>query len=308
MYHFIVNPGSKTGKGIKIWQTIEKYLITYNIAYSYYFTNPKVSITEIINKISKKSEQNKKIVILGGDGTLNETVNSLTDEELENTYIGYIPTGSSNDFARSLKISMDPIVALKQILSSDNYLALDIGKLKISDNKEVKFVVSSGSGFDANTVKLANMSKIKTTLNFFGLGKFAYILKAISSLFRSPFSNGIITVDGNDVRAYDKMFFVISMIQSYEGGGVKFSPDADPTDGQLSICIAHGLSKFKIIVALLHVLAGKHRGLKGIELFNCKSMDVKLDKTWDLHTDGEYPGSYNSFSVTCLPGKLKLLI
>lgn len=308
MYHFIVNPSSKTGKGIKIWQAIEKYLIAYNIAYSYYFTNPKVSINKIISKIYKKPEQNKKVVILGGDGTINETVNSLTDEELENTYIGYIPTGSSNDFARSLKIPNDPILALKQILSSENYLELDIGKLKTSDNKEVKFVVSSGSGFDANIVKLANMSKIKTILNFFGLGKFAYILKAISSLFRSPFSNGIITIDGNDVKTYDKMFFVISMIQSYEGGGVKFSPDADPTDGQLSVCIAHGLSKFKIVVALIHVLAGKHGKLKGIELFNCKTMDVKLDKVWDLHIDGEYPGFYNSFSVTCLPSKLKLLV
>lgn len=308
MYHFIVNPSSKTGKGIKIWQAIEKCLINSNIDYSYHFTNPKISIDKIVKKIFKTSEHNKKIVILGGDGTLNEIVNSLTDEELESTYIGYIPTGSSNDFARSLDISNNPILALKKILSSENYLALDIGNLKMPDNKEVRFVVSSGSGFDANTAKLANMSKIKTRLNFFGLGKFAYILKAISSLFRSPFSNGTITIDDNDVRTYDKMFFVVSMIQSYEGGGVKFSPDADPTDGQLSICIAHGLSKFKIVIALIHILSGKQRDLKGIELFNCRTMQVNLDNTWDLHTDGEYPGSYNSFSVTCLPGKLKLLV
>lgn len=307
MYHFIINPSSKGGKGIKLWQIIEEYLINHQIKYSYYFTNPKVSETEVVCKINNTPEQSKKIVVLGGDGTINGVINGLTDEELDNTYIGYIPTGSSNDLARSLKLSKDPLIRLKEILSSTTCLELDIGKLKLSD-KELRFAVSSGSGFDASICKFANGSKIKKIFNHIGLSKFVYIIKAVSALFKSPYSKGSITVDNKKSIHFDKGFFIISMIHKYEGGGIGFAPSADPADGLLSVCIAHSMSRFQLLIMLLHVLVGKHQGLKGVELFNCSSMSVSLENNWELHTDGEDLGSYNTYEVSCLPKKLKLLV
>ena len=308
MYYFIVNPSSRGKKGIKLWQIIENYLIVHNIEYSYYFTNPKVSVAEIINKIYKTNEQNKKIIILGGDGTINDVVNGLTDEQLDNVSIGYIPTGSSNDFARSLKIPSDPLTNLKQILSSENHLCLDIGSLIFNDNNEIKYVVSSGVGYDGFICKLANDSKTKSILNYIGLGKFVYLIKAVSALFKTPFNNGTVTIDGKEVETFEKLFFIISMIHLYEGGGINFAPGADPADGLLSVCIAHGMSRPKLLIMLLNVLTGTHIKFKGVELFKCSSIKVQLDKPWILHTDGEVPGSFDSFEVSCLPKKLKLMI
>ncbi|NLJ90834.1 MAG: YegS/Rv2252/BmrU family lipid kinase [Clostridiales bacterium] len=307
MYHFIVNPSSRGKKGIKLWQLIESYLINNNIDYSYYFTNPNVSASKIIKQIYKTNDKDVRLVILGGDGTINDIINSLSDDQLDKTLIGYIPTGSSNDFARSLKISKDPLVNLKKILNSKKHLSLDIAEIT-SNNNRFRYAVSSGVGYDAFICKEANESKAKTVLNFLGLGKFAYILKAVGALFKTPFNNGTVIIDGKEVKSFKKMFFLISMIHLYEGGGINFSPGANPTDGLLSVCIAHSLSRPMLFVMLLNLLVGKHTRFKGVELFKCSSIEVKLDKPWVMHTDGEIPGYYDSYKITCLPKKYKLMV
>ncbi len=307
MYHFIINPVARSKKGIKLWQTIEKYLTSQNIDYSYYFTNPNISTKEIIKKINQISKQTKKIIILGGDGTLNDVINALTDDQLDKTFIGYLPTGSSNDFARSMKISKDILANIKHILESDDHTYLDLGKLSTKD-QEYRFVVSSGAGYDADICRKVSRSRSKPILNFLGIGQFVYILNAVTTLFQTPYTDATITIDDKKTIKLDTSFYIISMIQLYEGGGIKFAPDADPFDGKLSVSIAHSLSRPKIIKMLLHVLAGKHNKIKEIELFKCSSIEVNLDKKWPLHTDGEYLGNYKTFKVECLPKKLKLII
>lgn len=306
MYHFIVNPSARGKKGNSSWQVVLDYLTEKGIDFAYYFTNPDVPTDNIIKNIYKTPGK-KKIVILGGDGTLNSVVNGLSDEELDKAYIGYIPTGSGNDFARSLKLSKDPLTNLKRILHSKNVLSLDIGQLT-ANNKEFKFVVSSGAGYDGMVCKLANESKIKSVLNLLGLGRFIYIIQAVNALFKSPFAKGRLIIDGEKVINFNKMFFVISTIHLYEGGGISFAPDASPTDGKLSVAIAHSMSRFQLVIMLLHVLVGKQSKLKGVELFNCTHIQVELDKEWVLHIDGEYPGTFNSFEVICLAKKLKLMV
>ncbi len=307
MYNFIINPSSRGKKGLKLWQSIEKYLIEKSIDYSYYFTNPNISTAKLLDKIFITNDDEKKIIILGGDGTLNEVINGLSDDELESSCIGYIPTGSSNDFARSMNISKDNLTNLKAILSSKDCLELDLGKL-IVNNKEFKFAVSSGSGYDAIVCKMANESRFKTLLNYIGLGRFAYLQKAVTGVFKTPLINATITIDNKEVRTYNHLLYIISMNQSYEGGGFKFAPQASPTDGLLSVSLMHNMSIIKSIVSLLHVPFGKHDGLKSAEIFNCKSIKVKLDKPWILHMDGEYPGTSDSFEVVCLPKKLKFIV
>lgn len=307
MYHFIINPGSRTGKGIKIWHTIENHLKERQVSYDSHFTSPKFSATKIMEKICEKDTGIKRIIILGGDGTFNEAINGLSTNQVEQVYFGYIPTGSSNDFARSLRLPKDPLVGLNNILSAGHFLTLDIGELTM-DSIPRKFVVSSGVGFDAAICRASNKSKLKLYLNHIGLGKFIYVVKAVTQLVLSPFMDGEITVDDNKKNTYHKIFFVTSMIQLYQGGGLKFAPDANPADGKLSVCIAHGMSRFKLFFMLLRLVAGKHGGVKGIELLHCTNLSIKLQKKADVHTDGEYPGSYTNYEVSCLKGKLKLMV
>lgn len=308
MYHFIINPGSRTGTGIKTWQVIEKELNDNHVPYSFYFTRLHTSATKIVRGICKQNDGEIKLIILGGDGTFNDAMNGISDEKLDQVHIGYIPTGSSNDFARSLKLSKDPLIGLHNILSSKSLMYFDIGSLTLDSKDNYKFIVSSGIGFDAAICRASLISKLKLILNLIGLGKFIYMVKAVSALFTTPYMDGVVKVDNQKEQSYEKIFFITSMIQTYQGGGLRFAPDADPTDGKLSVCIVHGLSRWKLFIMLLHLLGTKHGKLKGVELFDCNTIEVRLLKPADVHMDGEYPGKHMDYKMSCLPAKLRLMV
>ena len=107
MYYFIVNPASKTGVGAKYWNRVEKVLKERNIAYQVRFSKAAGQVEEIVRKLIKETKEKLiHLVILGGDGTVNEAVQGI--EDFEKVNLSYIPTGSSNDLARDMGISKNP--------------------------------------------------------------------------------------------------------------------------------------------------------------------------------------------------------
>ena len=121
MYYIIVNPASKSGKGLKIWSQIEPVLIEKKIEYKLYFSKKIGHVSRLVRKLSASLADGApdfilKLIILGGDGTLNEAIQGISD--FNRVHLGYIPTGSSNDLARDLHLPKDPVKILESILSS----------------------------------------------------------------------------------------------------------------------------------------------------------------------------------------------
>lgn len=306
MYYFIINPHSCTGKGIHVWHQLQKELDSQSIPYKSFLTTHAGHGKILAEHIFDENAGTLKLIIVGGDGTVNEVVNGIP--EMERAHIGYIPAGSSNDLGRSLRLSKDPIKNLNRILNSRKLHLMDMGLVTSSDNKlHNRFLVSSGLGYDASVCKEALRTPLKAFLNQLKLGKLTYILLAIKQLFARPFMEGMISADGNAFTNYKKLLLVTSMIQKYEGGGMKMAPEADPNDGMLSICFVHGLSKLRILTILPALLFGKHTGFQGVETFHCKELRVKLSTPHEIHLDGEYPGDFSEVTVTCLSDKVQLL-
>ena len=82
--------------------------------YQVFFTKYQGHATQIARTLTQEKEC-RSLIVLGGDGTLNEAVNGIAD--LARVTLGYIPIGSSNDFARSLGLEQDPLKALEKILT-----------------------------------------------------------------------------------------------------------------------------------------------------------------------------------------------
>ena len=76
MYYFIVTPSSRSGKGIKLWETIQTQLNLYDIPYQVIHTTRPYHATKLAKHLSSDSKP-KTVIVLGGDGTLNERVKSL---------------------------------------------------------------------------------------------------------------------------------------------------------------------------------------------------------------------------------------
>lgn len=308
MYHFIINPKSSSGKGIRHWWAVKDELDRQNISYTAAFTKREGHAIKLAEKICHENEGIKNIVVLGGDGTLNEVINGI--DNYGNVILGYIPSGSSNDLARSLKIPRKPIKSLENVLRPNKFIYLDYGEIDFKDNnlEPRKFGCSSGIGYDAGVCEEVQRSTLKKKLNSFGAGKFIYLAIAIKQLFTTKLQNATIIVDGIKTYKYKRVLLMSNMIHQFEGGGLKMAPDANPTDGKLSICLVHGLGRAKLMLLFPTILFGKHTHFKGVETFNCSSIEIILDRDFAVHTDGEVPGFSTHIKISCIPGKIRMIL
>ena len=110
-YIFIVNPKSRTGQGELLWSQLEPELKKRRVSYEVRMTGRKKDAERIATEITADEEEHTMIV-LGGDGSLNEVINGIKNPS--KVTLGYIPTGSSNDFARGMGIPKDAKKALEE--------------------------------------------------------------------------------------------------------------------------------------------------------------------------------------------------
>ncbi|MBP1755979.1 MAG: hypothetical protein H6Q59_2377 [Firmicutes bacterium] len=289
MYHFIINPKSSSGRGIRFWWVVKDELDKQKIEYNAVFTKHMGHATELARQICEENAGIKNIVILGGDGTVNEVMNGI--DHFDEVLIGYIPSGSSNDLARSLKIPKDPLEALSHTLKPTKFKYLDHGVINFLDKVQAprRFTCSSGMGYDASVCLEVQESPLKKSLNRFGAGKFVYIAIAIKQVLAAS-------------------LLISNMIHKYEGGGLLMAPGADPTDGLLTVTLVHGLSRAKVFVLLPTIFTGKHIKHKGVETFHCSEIEIKTDINCAVHTDGEVPAVCSHIKVGCVHEQIRMIL
>ena len=332
-YYFIVNPGSRTGKGKGLWQQLEERIKAGGIEYEVFTTMKGGDATAYAEKICADHPEDKRIIMVGGDGTANEVVNGLSG--YEHFELGYVPTGSSNDLARGFDIPQDSMAALVKILMPKEVREVDHGIIEFledggaaedgsgdtraadgkeppvaggKDATERRFAVSSGIGYDADICYEAMTSPMKSFLNKIGLGKLIYYLLGAKLIFTNKRASVKIRVDGGEPVEYPNLLFAAAMNTQYEGGGMPMGPGADPTDGKVTVCIVHGISRFKHMMLMGSILKGRHIRHKGVELITCERMEIEADRPLVVHTDGEYAGKHRIVRFSCIPEKVKMLL
>ena len=163
MYHFIVNLNSRTGKARKIWEELREELHRREVMYALHETKYAGHAIDISRRLVKESDEPVKIIVIGGDGTFNEVINGARD--YEKLILGYIPTGSGNDLARGLQLPPTPMENLNRILSSEEYMHMDLGCISWDEGESKKyFAVSTGVGVDADVCRRALTSTLKKVL------------------------------------------------------------------------------------------------------------------------------------------------
>lgn len=286
MYYFIVNPASSSGKGMKIWQSVEHQLRADHIPYHVFFTDHHGHGEKLARLISSRHAP-CTIVAVGGDGTANEVINGLTN--YSKIQFGYIPSGSGNDLAAGLGLKTDPLSALRVILNPKNIQPVSVGCTHTPE-KTYRFLVSSGIGYDAAVCHEAINSHLKKALNRFGLGKLTYLgiaLKQLLLLHSTPVS---MVLDERRQFEFDDVFFIAGMNLKYEGGGFKFCPDADPSDDYLDLCLIEKMPKLRILRLLPTAFKGEHVKFDGVHIYRCKKAVIRASSPLAVHTDGEKAG------------------
>jgi YegS/Rv2252/BmrU family lipid kinase len=330
MLYIIVNPASKSGLGHKRWEIFKQQLNENHMVYSVFFTQKGKGAKDCVAEILKQSrihtsalhnetspvfsakEAQDILVVLGGDGTMNEVVNALLNSDLSADFkaaglsLAYLPTGSSNDLARALQIDDDPAKLIARLKKRDSACQhADLGYVTYEKNKSRYFNVSCGIGLDAAVCKEALASPIKNTLNRLHLGKLTYAFIAVKQLIAAPLASCDITLDDGEVRHFDKLLFAVAMIHPYEGGGIKMTPMADCRDGQLDIMVIANLAKWRALYLLPLAFFGLHVNAKNVYFFKSNSLHITTDTPLIVHADGEYCGTQQQLSVFCQKNLIK---
>lgn len=295
MYHFIVNPNSRTGTGIKIWNEVKAILLKEQIPCKVCFTDHACHASELMSALCEQGLP-FTAVILGGDGTINEAIQGITRPEL--VTLGYIPIGSGNDFARDYQLPLEPSEALLNILSPKRIVPMDLGCVTGSDSRKRLFAGSSGMGYDAAVCLEALGSPIKKALNRLKLGKFTYIAIALHQIFTFAPCAVTVRLDGGARMRYPRTYFVCVMNHPYEGGGLMLAPFADGGDGLLDVCIVSGLPKALLLLLLPTAFFGKHLCFRRyITYRRCRSVTLRAPRPLAVHTDGESFGFHKAVTI-----------
>ncbi len=243
---------------------------------------------------SLKEGEFDRIVICGGDGTLNEVITGVMQSNIRCT-IGYIPLGTLNEWSSGLKISRNAITAASDIVTGTE-IELDIGKF---NNRYFSYTASFGAFTEASYSASQDIKNV--------LGQAAYLFEGIKSLANIKPIHLKFSCNGKEIED-DYLFGAVSNSMSV-GGIVKFKDSlVKLDDGEFEVLLIKNPSSILQFQSILDGIIRKDLDRKGIEFFHTSQITVTggKDVAWTL--DGEYAPGEDTVTLTNMHSALHLIV
>ncbi|QNQ82442.1 YegS/Rv2252/BmrU family lipid kinase [Lactobacillus sp. PV037] len=291
--HLLVNKVSGSNHGNTQYNLLTKELIKRDIPFTSAissYSGELVSLTtNLVNKIGN-SFQDNSIIVIGGDGSLNQAVNGLKQSHFPNTPLAYLPSGTGNDFARAVKLP-HTIEELLDHLSHPTIIKVDCGFYKDTFNhKSAYFVNNLGIGFDAYVVALSNHSSLKDRLNKWHLGNLTYGLHILKVLRHQPTFSVTVNAQGKS-HYFKKAYLVTTTNHPFFGGGVPILPQAKINNHLLDTIVVEKVSAFSFIRLFTKLLInGSHVKDSHFHYFESEKIEVSVASKQYRQLDGEELG------------------
>ena len=280
MIEIIVNSRSK--KSLNELNKIERVLQGKKLPYRVLKTSETTNAKDLMNEI-----HGAELIVIGGDGTINEVINNYHGKEI--IYLAY---GSGNDLARSIEFKKD--IEISRLLESKRFIEYDVGVVN-----DRKFCSGFDIGFNADIIKRANGSKLKKYL-----GKYIYLLQGVIGILMLKKYKAKISWDSGEITT-DKLYLLNAMIQPYEGGGIKFAPNATGQDGKLHIMIMENMSLATFVYNYLCLLLKKHNKMRKVKQITTDRLAIKTNQRY-FQIDGELINNTEQLNVGCISKFYKL--
>lgn len=287
--HLLVNLKSGSNKGAKALKEIEAALKKEKLAYNIQISTYPGQLVPIATKTANEINNNYEcIVVVGGDGSLNQALNGVKNSLHPDTPLAYFPAGTGNDFARAAKLQNNPLKFIKKIKNHPTVTNVDCGRYQdLLTGEEKYFVNNLGIGFDAFVVNKTNHSKLKTKFNKINIGNLTYGINIAQALKgQDNFKVKILT--NEHTYSYDHAYLVTTTNHPYFGGGVPILPIANIYNHKLDIAILEkpNLAKFLYLFSKL-LLNGSHMQSKQFHYFEANKIEVETYQAEYGQLDGE---------------------
>lgn len=282
----IVNPTAGRGRGRKTWEQLKQAAAASGHDIETLETNGPGDATRLAARAA--AEGADRVIALGGDGTLYETVNGLVGTRAT---MGVVPAGTGNDFCKPMGIPTEPQAALA-IALGDHTVRLDVGR---AWNRY--FLNSAGIGFDAEVCRETNAIP-----KYFG-GTIPYLVGVAKVLVR--FRPRPVTIELDGKVAQETITLLAVGNGQYYGGGMRIAPNASLTDGLFDIITAGNLTLPELLVAVPRIYSGSHLRLPKVSEKRGRRLTVSSEYPLAVHLDGEVAGTL-PVTIEILPGALEV--
>ena len=290
---FIYNPNA--GKGLLKPKLSDVLDIMVKAGYEL-VVYPTQSYKDAYRKVVHMDKDFDIVVCSGGDGTLDEVVTGMMKRDKEDRIpIGYIPTGTTNDFANSLHISRDIMEAADTAVHGKPF-ACDVGRF----NKDI-FVYVAAFGLFTD-VPYQTDQKLKNAL-----GHAAYVLEGVKRLSNVPSYHIKITADDRVIED-EFMIGMITNSKSVAGFRSIMGKDVKFDDGEFEVML---IKKPKSLIGLQEIITAllvESFDTKHMYTFKAKeiTLESKEEIPWTL--DGEFGGQHDEVHIINKKQALEIMI
>ena len=277
--YIIYNPLSCSGMGKEHAQKAEKFYKSEEVVYK------DICATDYASIFAEVAPEDK-IIICGGDGTLNHFVNETADIAFTNN-VFYFATGTGNDFLRDIEAVQDeaPVCIDKYIKN------LPVATVQ---GKKYRFLNNMGFGIDGyccevgDALRAQNCDKVNYT---------AIAIKGL--LFYYKPTSATVIVDGKEYN-YKKVWVAPTMKGRFYGGGMMPAPDQNRLDenGEVSVAVLHGSGKIHTLMMFPSIFKGefiKHK--KYFVVHTGKKITVRFNAPRPAQIDGETITGLTEYTV-----------
>ncbi len=299
----VINPVAGGGKAKKTWQVMNPGLHALFDHVDCRMSNNMDDVTLLTRTLLE--EKPDYLLVIGGDGTLNNAINGAIDEDKlrsPETLIAYYNAGSGGDYIR--QFPKQQMMEFFQRLKQGQTIQTNVGKLVFPDDSVRYFINIASCGMSGYIAKLTQHSK---WLKKFG-GTINYFLHAFIGLFK--YKNTRVRIYIDDHKPQDSNLLLMAVCNGqYFGGRMHVAPMAEINDGLLDVIIFQDFTKFSAILSLPKIYSGKHILDRHIHYIQAKKIRIEvLDSAKvAVEADGECVG-HLPVSFELLKQSLSLIV
>lgn len=308
----IINPTAGTRRLHNEWTAIRSDLKRAELDYTQFRTEYPGHAISLARHLVEQGFRN--IIVVGGDGTLNEVVNGIYSSSIDDkssVTLALYPYGTGNDWGRYWGMRRGGR-NIADILYRRHRVEIDLGTFsyeKAGRQMTHYFINSIGFGIDAEVVYFTNRLK-----QIFGGHSWLYTAALLAAVFVHRSHRMTVTADTGD--SYTGPVFTANLGNGcYSGGGLK-QTDGCPTDGLMFATIIKNVDIIKILRGLGLLFAGRLWEIEIARVFRERSLHLTTDRNLLFETDGvlidlrtqgsAHPITEYDFSI--IPGALQMIV
>lgn len=285
----IVNPTSGGGRTLLDFPRISKLLHDENIYCEPHFTEHKYHAVELT--VKAVNDGYRKIIVLGGDGTLHEVVNGLFIQkcvEPNEVLVAPFGAGSGNDdWLKTFGFEEGRYADIVRAIKAEESLLRDVGVVNYieSQYRQNRYMFGmSGTGFDAYVVKKFQHRNMKRKKH-----RWSYVMCVIRSFFRYKHTGVKVYLD--DQLIYNNLLFSAAIgISKFNGGGIQQLPNAIMDDGLLDMTLIRPLHFWHILFRFRYLFNGDLYRIRHTEMWRGEKIRIESTPEMMVEVDGELLG------------------